>query len=192
MKIPAFTSSPQSFPTGPIQVPLGISPPEVRIGAQWTGLIPYSTLPPHAQTRAQTPEVTHEPNAWPCCKIITTPTLHHIHLQTQTLAPHSCTHMFARVKALLYLKRVIVRQCWLIARRQSRCLSASGKVCGGHKQAALTIHARWGTHCPSKLEVVGQPGECATRREERERFEFLNDFVERRLRIIMSALLRVD
>lgn len=47
MKIPAFTSSPRSFPTGPIQVPLGISSPEVRAAAQWTGSIHHHPAPSH-------------------------------------------------------------------------------------------------------------------------------------------------
>lgn len=46
MKIPAFTSSPMSFPMGPNQVPLRISPPEFCAAAQWTGLIPYAAPPP--------------------------------------------------------------------------------------------------------------------------------------------------
>ena len=64
------------------------------------------------------------------------------------------------------------------------------------KKVAVCMHGRAGllTVPPSLESVVylASPGECANLREGRKSFEFLNDFVERRLRIIMSALLRAD
>lgn len=62
VKIPAFTSSPQSFPPGPIQVPLGISPLGVRIAVQRTGLIPHSLLP---HMRARTQHIEKDPKSDP-------------------------------------------------------------------------------------------------------------------------------
>lgn len=62
VKIPAFTSSPQSFPPGPIQVPLGISPLGVRTAVQWTGLIPHSLLP---HTHARTQHIEKDPKSAP-------------------------------------------------------------------------------------------------------------------------------
>lgn len=44
----------------------------------------------------------------------------------------------------------------------------------------------------SSSRYLASAGVCANLREGRKSFEFLNDFVERRLRIIMSALLRAD
>lgn len=66
MEITQVTSSPRSFPTGPIQVPLGITSPEFRMTREQTGLIPKTqpaqTLPtrssPHPYS-AHTPHTLH-------------------------------------------------------------------------------------------------------------------------------------
>lgn len=98
------------------------------------------------------------------------------------------------LKYLLLLRKPMRKsaQTCVIARLHPQLLKYVSS--GGHKQVALTIHACLLTAPLSLKSVVylASPGECANLREGRKSFEFLNDFVERRLRIIMSALLRAD
>lgn len=90
VKIPAFTSSPRSFPMGPIQVPLGISGSEFR-GAR--------ARVPKPQTKTSDPAArSSQPLLY-----------NHTHFQTRPHAQQARTHSHARIKALGYLRLPCVK-----------------------------------------------------------------------------------
>lgn len=145
---------------GPIQVPLGISPPEFRVAAQWTGLIPCSALPPqkHALTTSTKRSTLLQDHHNPCSAPHTPPRHGHLH------------NSHVRFKALLLLQTPVRKSAQMLAGLlhggTDRCLSVAVQLNG--KQVVLTAHARGArllTVPPSSKSAVyvSSTGECPSR-----------------------------